>query len=427
MDPNLNDANIIDASPTKAFFINMITRDLRLSRAILDLIDNSVDAAYVTQRRLSELEIKVICKPDFFEIKDNCGGIKLQDAKDYAFKFGREEERVTPNSVGQFGVGMKRTLFKLGRKFTVESFKDHSFSINVDVKEWIKNSNWFFEFNENIENVSKGETYIYSYDLFEESIDAFSNPSFLSDLKSQIESAHFKAINKGLKIYLNDILLDRKEIKIYNSEYIKPIKIEYNFEGVDIIISAGIAERDLHRGGWYIICNGRLIEEAEQTSKTGWSNGLPAYHPDYAFFRGIVEFKAENSYKLPWTTTKTGVDADHKVYRFALNEMRKIIKPILSTLKDRVKEEEYASSRLINKSTISEAIKLSSLEVYENIESNKVFKAPKLKRISNPLTTISYKVSNEDLNRVKESYGGDYSNKDIGLKTFKYYLENECD
>ena len=35
----------IDASPTKAFFIDNLTRDLTLEDAILDLIDNSVDAA----------------------------------------------------------------------------------------------------------------------------------------------------------------------------------------------------------------------------------------------------------------------------------------------------------------------------------------------------------------------------------------------
>ena len=34
------------ASPTKAFFVNMITRDITLADSILDLIDNSVDGAW---------------------------------------------------------------------------------------------------------------------------------------------------------------------------------------------------------------------------------------------------------------------------------------------------------------------------------------------------------------------------------------------
>jgi hypothetical protein len=35
-----------EANPTKAFFVRMITRDISLADCILDLIDNSVDAAW---------------------------------------------------------------------------------------------------------------------------------------------------------------------------------------------------------------------------------------------------------------------------------------------------------------------------------------------------------------------------------------------
>ena len=42
----MNTDNKADASPTKAFFVNMITRDISLEDCILDLIDNSVDSAW---------------------------------------------------------------------------------------------------------------------------------------------------------------------------------------------------------------------------------------------------------------------------------------------------------------------------------------------------------------------------------------------
>ena len=35
----------INASPTKEFFVEMLTKDVSLSLAILDLVDNSVDGA----------------------------------------------------------------------------------------------------------------------------------------------------------------------------------------------------------------------------------------------------------------------------------------------------------------------------------------------------------------------------------------------
>jgi hypothetical protein len=39
-------AGKVDANPTKAFFVRMITRDISLEDCILDLIDNSVDGAW---------------------------------------------------------------------------------------------------------------------------------------------------------------------------------------------------------------------------------------------------------------------------------------------------------------------------------------------------------------------------------------------
>lgn len=37
--------NVVKASPTKEFFVNMLVRDLMLKQAIIELIDNSIDGA----------------------------------------------------------------------------------------------------------------------------------------------------------------------------------------------------------------------------------------------------------------------------------------------------------------------------------------------------------------------------------------------
>ena len=37
--------NTIDGNPTKKFFIEMITRDISIEDAIIDLLDNSIDGA----------------------------------------------------------------------------------------------------------------------------------------------------------------------------------------------------------------------------------------------------------------------------------------------------------------------------------------------------------------------------------------------
>lgn len=73
----------IDAKPTKEFFITMLTRDIPLNRAILDLIDNSVDAANSLMineklQDLSNFRIDIKLSKDEFNISDNCGGFDLE-------------------------------------------------------------------------------------------------------------------------------------------------------------------------------------------------------------------------------------------------------------------------------------------------------------------------------------------------------------
>ena len=47
----------IKASPTKEFFISMLTRDISTDRAILDLIDNSIDAATQSEKHNATIKL----------------------------------------------------------------------------------------------------------------------------------------------------------------------------------------------------------------------------------------------------------------------------------------------------------------------------------------------------------------------------------
>ena len=74
----------VDASPVKSFFVYMLTRDIRLEDAILDLLDNCVDgilrskAGKASKGRRTPYEgfwAHIKFDKDTFEISDNCGGI----------------------------------------------------------------------------------------------------------------------------------------------------------------------------------------------------------------------------------------------------------------------------------------------------------------------------------------------------------------
>src|SRR5437016_230221 len=99
----------------------MLTKDIELKDAILDLIDNSIDAA----RRFDSIKgrkVSVKTSAREFKIEDNCGGMSLDDAENRAFRLGRDPRAALPtHAIGLYGVGMKRAIFKMGDSFSVES------------------------------------------------------------------------------------------------------------------------------------------------------------------------------------------------------------------------------------------------------------------------------------------------------------------
>src|SRR6266481_1748076 len=143
---------IIDTMPTKELFIDMLTRDIALTPAILDLVDNCADGAKRLRGEGSfkEFWTRIEVSEHSFRVSDNCGGIPVEVARKYAFRFGRAFGAPSlKHSVGQFGVGMKRAIFKIGRHFRVESATESSrFVVDVDVAKWAANPKWEFEFAE---------------------------------------------------------------------------------------------------------------------------------------------------------------------------------------------------------------------------------------------------------------------------------------
>lgn len=429
-----SDNNKIDANPTKEFFIEMLTRDIALDRAILDLIDNSVDSFRYSGKKSSWIKIE-LCENKFV-IYDNCGGIDKYTAQNYAFRFGRPSSRKpTLNSVGQFGVGMKRTLFKLGTQFLIESRKDNDcFRVNINIDEWkIKDEkDWTFEIEDvNESKIDNGETKITVTSLHHEVSGYFEQRIFVESLIKEISKAHFKSIINGLDIYVGDQKVPQYDISFISSDKITPFYEILVKENVTIKIIAGVTKRDLKQGGWYIVCNGRLVESAQQSSITGWGiDKLPIYHADFAYFRGVVEFECEDSSRLPWTTTKTGVDVSNPVYINTLVNMKNAMRQILPFLRNKSKEENWRKEALLEDTPINDSIDNALREnkfiSVDKIKLESEFKAPLLaQRLLEPNeVSIQYKVSIDEIKIAKELLGAN-SNTDVGRKTFNYFMEYE--
>src|SRR5882762_11878465 len=111
----------VSGHPAKNFFVNMLTRDIDLQDAILDLLDNCVDGAIRTRTRemaskdsLDGYWARITLSERKFTIEDNCGGIPWSLAKNKAFCMGRPgDTHAKAGTIGVVGIGMKRAIFKM--------------------------------------------------------------------------------------------------------------------------------------------------------------------------------------------------------------------------------------------------------------------------------------------------------------------------
>ena len=228
------ETKMIKANPTREFFVNMLVRDILLKQAIIELIDNSIDGARTIKKDndFTGLKIAVDFDGDSFCIRDNCGGIPLDVAQEYAFRFGRPKEKETGNNetTGIFGIGMKRALFKLGDYFEIKSKTvTTSFEVKLDVEQWEneESNNWdfpFFSYQENLCNSleSTGTTITVSRLRKEISADLKSR-DFEKELIEHIQRRVGLDIDNGIIIEVNGKKLIGNHVKLVNGEDIQPV------------------------------------------------------------------------------------------------------------------------------------------------------------------------------------------------------------
>ena len=376
------------------------------------------------------------------------GGFSIDTAKRYAFRFGRPEDAPKENgTVGRFGIGMKRSLFKIGKTFTVESqFKQDSFRVEVDVDDWskkvraIKNEDgssdiiddWSFTYIEIPNTGTEDGTSISITNLNPE------DEGFLTTLADIIQKLLNFSLQKGLTIHLNGKPLSGKRVELLLSNNTIPYHTEGTINRVKYKLIAGlggIGEPKL--SGWYIYCNNRLVLEADTSSITGWGvQPIPKWHINYVMFRGILFLDSEETLNLPLTTTKKGIDATSEVYKAILPLMKNGMIKVFEFLKKipQMGDEanDYRTMLWENTSKIG-AVELKALN-FSNAA--KIFVAPPLDTdvIARKKSTvrIAYDVAKQTAETAKE-HAEAKSYKELGEITFDYYLkleeisDEECD
>ncbi|MGA2585092.1 MAG: ATP-binding protein [Tepidisphaeraceae bacterium] len=396
-DSEVDGERSIDVTPTKELFIDMLTRDIALIPAIIDLVDNSADGA--KRLRGSDsfkgLWARIEIGPEGFRIADNCGGISTEVAEKYAFRFGRPPGAPTvKHSVGQFGVGMKRAIFKMGRRFRVESSTSTSrFAVEINVEEWAKTVNWTFPFAELNEDIKVDKedagTTISVTALRRDVADAFRLENFETELKNELQSRLQDPISNGLVVTLNQVPVTAQPLSILADPRLAPAykKLRYPESGpkpVTVKLYCGLGQsEDRAAAGWHVFCNGRLILEGDKSDVTGWgedANGIsiPGFHGQYNHLRGYAYFDADDSGKLPWNTTKTGINTDSDVYRAAKLEMMHLMRPVVDFL-NRLKIEKDQKEEGDVRGPLERLIDGAKTAVLARAETREVFEMPRVR------------------------------------------------
>ncbi len=436
---------IISGDPTKDFFISMLIKDITLRDAIGDLVDNSVDGAKrnaTNPKNLSKFWIEIKADKTSFEIVDNCGGIESKIAREYAFRFGRPSKyKLDPDSISQFGIGMKRAFFKIGEKIVIQSIaKKSKFKMHIDVSDWKKDlDKWNFKFDTVTEvgvsnALNKTKTAISISELSADSKSSFRKPNFFNALKTEIAKEHYYALSNGFNIIINGSKLKPPTLTIINDSEFKPAFWHHTFENkLSVEVYAGISLSEGPEGGWYIFCNDRLVTGPDTSADTGWTGrnkgGVAEYHNQFHRFRGYVFFKSNDASKLPWKTTKTGMDLDSSEYKFVKQKMINMMGPVMSLMNQLKKEKEKNTpqpKRILNNKL--DNIKPVSVDavIAKKKSLMEVFSYPDLKqkKIIMGCGTIRYSKPYSEIDKVKNKLKVT-TLEEIGEKTFDYYYKNE--
>lgn len=441
------------ANPTKAFFVRMITRDITLEDCIFDLIDNSIDGAWELaggqamslgdDTDLSPYRIKIHIEPDRFEISDNCGGITLDEAVEYAFTFGRRQDVDPENfSIGVYGIGMKRAVFKLGSSIKIFStFREEdrlsSFHVPIDVQAWLDkgdqlangDQNWDFDIEE-ASHLPEPGVCITVNGLTEAASRSFESPRFIRNLRRVIARDYAVHLHRGLVIEVQGEAVSGWAMELRQGGEFTPMRAQYRTEVDDehvyVEVLAGMAapppdnnepedseKNGQDRSGWYVVCNGRIVLAADKSRVTGWgTESWPQWHPQYTGFIGIIFFSSRRADLLPLTTTKRSVDETSAIYRQYRTKMREATREWISYTNTRKQVREEA----VKREEAAKAVPIFDVAVRAEVELPKIAVTPRV-----PEANVLYSVPKPKLRKLASAFGNiNMAYKSVGLSSFDY-------
>ena len=445
-------ATSANGSPTKEFFVEMLTRDIELNDAILDLLDNCLDGVVRSsdnknkdqdEKYYDSYEANITISKNCFSIRDNCGGIPRETAENYAFRMGRVPTTNTGEAtIGIYGIGMKRAIFKIGREAVVHTkHLDKKYSVRIP-SEWVENaSDWDFP----IEDDSRENSLQYNgtevqVTRLNDSIAELWNTeeninTFVEELKTAIQESYSLIIQKGFVIKINGSEVSANPVELLvqkgdSNRGIRPYVFTNKYGDVNVRLAVGFyapiasdddidemneSKRSSHEAGITVVCNDRVVLYNDKSYLTGWgTGGVPNYHTQFIGIKGIVVFESNNPKALPMTTTKRGIDHSSAIYiavKDRICEGLRMFTAYTNQWKGRHDQErEYSrqTERVSYDDLFAETAKTALGVSLRNETKGKTFR-PQLPKPENDkqYKIIRYSKSSEDIKVLTEYFYGD--------------------
>lgn len=344
-------ASIAKGSPTKEFFVEMLTRDIELNDAILDLLDNCLDGVVRSCSNKDKLHsadfyasysANISISATEFSITDNCGGIPRETAENYAFRMGRVPTTQTDHpTIGIYGIGMKRAIFKIGRAATVYTQNEgQKYAVKIPC-DWADTGDWDFPIEENPQDnpLDTNGTRVHITALNQSIAELWNTTenlnAFVETLKKAIQESYSLIIQKGFTITINDQTVTANPVELLvqkdgDKKGIRPYVFSGEYDDVSVKVAIGFyapmasdddidemneSKRSSHEAGITVVCNDRVVLYNDKSGLTGWgTSGVPNYHTQFIGIKGIVVFESTNPKALPMTTTKRGIDHSSALY-----------------------------------------------------------------------------------------------------------------
>jgi len=338
------------APPKKSLFMGAF-RDLDRAEALLELIDNSIDAWNERRRKYprksaAELDIYIDIAPDLGRLtyEDNAGGVS-EDNLDNLVIPGYSETTDLSNTIGSYRTGGKKAVFRLARNARIDtrhwSTAGHvtpTYTVHLHRDWMLDDTDYQYEYS--IQKVSKlepGQTR-YIFQLPEEPLGNpwYQNPEPIKAILDQIRLAYSLILirNPQINIHFNDRAESMKpdeKLFLFSGAHdpasgldLRPqsetFEMEVDYEGathtieIEIILGCRTTVGRPELAGVDFYGNDRLFIHHDKETLRDLIPGSNARN----LVRGLVNLRGPNVL-IPWDTHKRHLNPDRPIMAILLN------------------------------------------------------------------------------------------------------------